>query len=479
MTEIAEVYWGIISLDSSIFSYEATSAWSMATRVMSYVARVKSRSEAERVIHYAREHGKTIVPRGTGYSYGDEILNLEGIVLDLSGMDQILDWDPESGLMRVEPGVRLEQVLARCLPDNWVVATVPGTRFPTVGGALSNNIHGKNAYLTGNFGDWVVSFTLLTAEGRIYRCTPNENKDLFYAAIGGMGMLGVFLEIEIQCKKIPSPFLHVQKWTVGNFDQLMGDLEPLHESSEYHIAWVDCFAKGKSMGRGTIHAAKFIDGGGLAKANGQSVNYISPYFLGIIPRTWIWPVLKPFFGNRLLALINTAKYYVDAATSSKGPAVQNYFEFSFLLDKIPNWRSLYSPLGYYELEPLIPLDTSREAIKELIEVGHEYNMPSYLCAIKRHKKDDFLISYSLDGYSIGIDVPLRKGNRELVDEYFHKMNEIVIQAGGITYLAKDEKLSARHFRQMYPRWGQFANIKDHYDPTGIFQSDMYRRLFLD
>ncbi|MFQ5915296.1 MAG: FAD-binding protein [Nitrospinota bacterium] len=461
-----------------MFSYERVSGWTLASHSMAHVARVTSREEIDNVLTEARRRGLSVTLRGSGYSYGDEILNEGGLILDLGRMNRILDWNPENGQMTVEPGVTYGQALACCLKDNWVISAVPGTRHPTLGGALANNVHGKNAWNEGNLGDSVVAFTLLTGNGEVYRCTREENSELFLAAIGGLGLLGVFLEIVLQCKCVPSPFLEVRKWTVPNLETLFRVMDALRVSTEYHVGWVDCFATGRSLGRGTLHAARFVERPKGRARRGEDLAVTSPSLLGLFPRTWLWPFLRPFFGNGFMRLVNTTKFHADRLASRQQPCVQNFFKFNFLLDSIPDWRQLYKPHGYVELFPLIPFGAAPEAFRELIELTQGYGAPSFLAGIKSHRRDDFLLSYSLDGYSLGIDVPAVDGLRARFDELFYRMTEIVLRSGGRIHLAKDDKLTPDHFRQMFPRWREFEVIKQKYDPESLFESGMYRRLFL-
>jgi decaprenylphospho-beta-D-ribofuranose 2-oxidase len=460
-----------------MFSLERTTGWSMASSAMAHVARLDSRDQIERALEEARRRGLTVIPRGAGYSYGDEILNDGGIILDLSRMDQILEWDPESGRMTVEPGVTFEKALSCCLRDNWVVPAVPGTRYPTLGGSLSNNVHGKNGWKDGTIGDWAVQFTLLAGDGQVYRCSREENPELFYSAIGGVGLFGIFLEITLQFKRIPSPYVGVRKWTVPDLGAMLRDFEELRETADYHIGWVDCFTKGNSFGRGTIHAASFVEAPVRARQHGAELGYRSPFLFGFFPRKWVWPIIKPFFGNSLMRTVNWAKFHSDRLTANDQIDTQNYFEFTFLLDQIPNWRELFLPHGYLELEPIIPFETCEDAFRTLIELTQQYGTPSHLTAIKSHKEDDFLLSHSLDGCSIGIDLPVVPGRMDELNQLFSRMNEVVMKAGGRIYLAKDEKLTSEYFQTMYPSWKKFDSLKRKYDPELLFQSDMYRRLF--
>jgi decaprenylphospho-beta-D-ribofuranose 2-oxidase len=271
--------------------------------------------------------------------------------------------------------------------------------------------------------------------------------------------------------------LAVRKWTVPNLEEMLHEMEELRRTAPYHIGWVDCFTRGKNFGRGTIHAAEFVDRPSSKAKETNDFSYISPYLFGVFPRSWLWPVLKPFFGNTLMRFTNATKYAVDRLTTQKTPHYVNFFEFNFLLDKIPNWRQLFTPNGYCELEPIIPFAACGKVFRELIELTQVYGNPTILTAIKSHRKDDFLLSYSIDGCTIGIDVPIDPRRKSDYNVLFHRMNDVVVKAGGKAYLAKDEKLTAEHFKSMYPTWPQFVSLKKREDPGALFQSDMYRRLF--
>lgn len=460
-----------------MLEYQMIQAWTFSRKTWSWVGKAKTKEDLFALLEEARRKNLTVNPRGQAYSYADMILNHEQAVIDLRGMAKILSWDPKSGVLRAEPGVTFAQALEQILPDGWVVPCVPGTRQPTLGGGLSNNVHGKNAWKEGTIGEWVLGFKLLTADGTIQECRPDHNRDLFFSAINGLGLLGIFTEIILQCKKIPSPYLEVRKWTVRHFDQVLSDLEREREISEYNIGWVDCFCNGNRLGRGTLHAGSFVPPERVSREKwGKGYDYTSSRLLGVVPREKLWRLIRPFFGNRTMRVINSAKYWVDVL-SRRQSYLQNYFKFNFLLDSMPNWRVLYLPHGYVEHESVVPTATAAVTFKKLMKLGKAYHFPSYLTAIKNHRRDDFVLSYSLDGYTFGIDVPIEPSRRKELEEYFFRLNETVLEGGGRIYLAKDELLTARHFVRMFPRWKEFLEVKAKFDPGEFFQSDMYRRLF--
>ena len=429
------------------------------------------RSTIKAAIH----DGRKIIGRGAGHSYGDQALNRGEIVIDMSRMDHILEWDKVSGLLRVEAGANYDQILTCCLLDGWAPAVIPGTRYVTMGGALANNVHGKNSYVQRNFGEWVKEFKILLASGECYTCSKNINRDLFFAAIGGSGLLGVVIEMTIQLIRIPSAYLSVKKTTASSLSELLDQLDRASKKDGFVIAQVDCFPEGSKLGRGTMHTGNFISDN-LCKDNLEMMRDISPRIFGIFPKQWVSLIGKYILNDFTMKWISRLKYHLDKNMNSEILYREDIFHFTFLFDLIPSWRYVFRH-GFLEYEPLIPKEKARAVIPQLIALTHEYGMPAYLSAIKIHRADDFLLSYAMDGYSFALDIPRRPKEKVKQDELFRRMNEIVLDAYGIIYLAKDANLTSNEFRRMYPNLAQFLTVKEKYDPEALFQSDMYRRLF--
>lgn len=448
------------------------SGWANTNFSHSEILIPKTITEIQEIIKISKEKGNKIIPRGGGCSYGDEALG--EVVVDTTGMKKILEWNKNLGILRVQIGVTFEEVLVNCLEDSWILAVIPGTRYVTMGGALSNNIHGKNSYVKGNFGEWVKEFKIIIASGDHINCSRNENSDLFFATIGGAGLLGIVTEITIQLVRIPSPYLSVYKTTTNTLDKIIKTLEESAINNDFVIAQIDCFAKNKELGRGTIHSAYFIENN-LALKNIEKIKHINSRIFGILPKKII-PILGRYFLNDyLMSMVSKLKYYLDSKTSTK-KTEQDIFKFTFLLDQVPNWKRVFKN-GFFEYEPLIPKDKALAVIRELIKITHKYNMPAYLSAIKIHKEDNFLLSYSMDGYSFAMDIPRNTRQKDVQDQMFREMNKIVINAGGIIYLAKDANLTKEEFRKMYKNIDRFMELKNKYDSGGLFESYMYKRIF--
>ncbi len=273
MAKTSEV-WKYMNLNTQYTQFEN---FGHSLKAASYRVQVKQQEDIYEAFQLAKKTGLTVTARGTGISYNDVSLNGGGIVLDMSGMAQILEWDPASGLVRCEFGVTLKQLWQKVEPDGWWPPVVSGTMKTTLGGCLSANIHGKNKFKAGPIGEHVVEFTVMLPTGALLTCSPKKNADLFYAMISGLGMLGVFTTVTMKMKRIYSGLISVDAWPVQN---LSGQLSSLHEYApdyDYIVGWLDTFPDGKNFGRGQIHAANNLKEGEDPNAQETLKSFVSAF----------------------------------------------------------------------------------------------------------------------------------------------------------------------------------------------------------
>src|SRR3989344_272081 len=256
--------------------------------------------EVVTAVNNTRLNGSKIISRGSGKSYGDQALNKGECVIDMSRMDKILVWDKESGLLTAESGITLEKILDTTLRDNWILPVIPGTRYVSLGGALANNVHGKNSYKNGNFGKGILEFKTVLASGEILTCSRTDNADIFFATIGGAGLLGIVTEVTLQLAKIPSPYISIKKNIAHNLTELLGKLEQLSKEDDFAIAQVDCFSKKNSLGRGTVHAGIFD---AEKREPPADMTKISKNMFGIFPKKIIIKIGKYLLNNHSMRLI--------------------------------------------------------------------------------------------------------------------------------------------------------------------------------
>lgn len=452
------------------------------SRSVSMVARPQSADEVLHLMRNARAEGYAVAMRGSGRSYGDAAMNGGNLVLDMTGMRRVLAWDPATGVIDVEPGVTIEDLWRLCLRDGWWPAVVPGTMFPTIGGCLAMNIHGKNHFRMGGTGDHVLEADLVTPGGEHLRLSRTENPDFFHAAIGGFGMLGTFTRVRLQLKKVESGRLAVQQVPARNLDEQFEYFEAHQHDSDYLVSWVDCIASGAGLGRGQIHRATYLH----AHDDPAGVPMLDPArqdlpgtILGV-PRGLVGSLLGLFNFNLGMRFVNMGKYYASVL-SPRSTYAQPHVAFHFLLDYVPTWRNAYQPGGFLQYQPFLPKATAKQALTDILRLNHARGLVSYLGVLKRYRPDDFLLSHALDGYSLAMDFAVTSSNREALWKMCHEMNEIVLAAGGRFYPAKDAVMRPSDFQRAWgqERVGAFRALRNRADPDRILRTELAERIGLD
>jgi FAD/FMN-containing dehydrogenase len=446
---------------------ETVMSWGMTHVTKSPVLRPTTQEEIETIFKESNARGLKIAFRGGGCSYGDASLNSEGIIVDMCNYNRIKGWDSQTGTIKAESGVSIKQLWEFAIEKGYWPPVVSGTMVPTLGGALSMNIHGKNNFGNGPIGDHIIEFTFLTPSGETLTCNRSQNTDLFFAAISGLGMLGCFLEITLKLKKIYSGKVIVTPVATNNLQEMIDYFEVNYQTSDYLVGWVDAFATGKSIGRGQIHKANYIADGEDpdAKNNMKLVNqHLPSRFFGIIPKSWMWLFMLPFSNKYGMRLINFAKF-TSSRLQSK-PYKQGHAEFAFLLDYVPNWKFIYKPGSMIQYQVFIPKENGNKALVAILEHCQKKGIASYLAVFKKHRKDNFLLTHSVDGYSMALDFPITKNNKSKVWEMCHELDEIVIANNGRFYFAKDSTLRSIVAEKIFTKTiiSKFKKLKEKYDP---------------
>jgi len=448
-------------------------------RAPSYRFRPTCVEEIRDVFRLATESGLTVTARGAGKSYNDASLNGGGITLDLSAMNQILEWDPASGMVRCEPGVTLEQLWQCVEPNGWWPPVVSGTMKTTLGGCLAANIHGKNNFKMGTIGEHVVEFTALLPTDAEVTCTPKENADLFHGMISGLGMLGVFTSITLQMKRIESGLLEIHAWPVHDLHEHLSFLLQHAPDHDYIVGWLDTTNGGKSLGRGQIHAANYLHGreDPDPQTTMQLKNQIlPPRIFGIFPKSLLYLFMRPFVNNLGWRSVNTAKY-----VASLRPHIfrQSHAAFHFLLDYVPNWERSAGRGGLIQYQSFLPRETAEDAWREMLTISLKRGLPSYLGVTKRHRPDRFLITHAVDGFSLALDFKVTDGNRSALSNMLKEFDRIVLDAGGRFYFAKNSETSAEAARAFLGEEtiSKFKELKKRCDPNHLLESDLFRRVF--
>ena len=465
-------------------SLRATAGWRVhdgfgrAMRAACRTVAPRSEEELAELFRLAKSEGLSVAFRGSGRSYGDAAYNSQGLVVDMRGLDGMLNWDPQSGIAEARGGLTIQGLWRRTIEDGYWPAVVPGTMFPTMAGCVSMNIHGKNNFAVGPFGEHVQEIDLLTPRGEKLRCSRTENADVFRAAVGGVGMLGAITRVKLKLKKIHSGKLRVHPLTAPNLEGMFDAFEERLPKSDYLVGWVDGFAGGKSLGRGEIHQANYLHEGEDAdpKLSLHVENQGLPPKIFGFPKDKLWHLMKPWTNNLGWRLVCAAKYYASAIKPNT-PYLQSHVAFAFLLDYIPNWRMAYGPEGLIQVQIFVPHATARACFADVLKMAQEHGEPTYLAVMKRHRPDEFLLTHALDGWSLAMDYRVTAKNRERIWKLAHAIHARVIAAGGKFYFAKDAVLRGEDVAASYgaEKLAQFGALKQRLDPDGLLSSDLVRR----
>jgi len=439
-----------------------------------------STDELAAMLARANDAGVAVAMRGAGRSYGDAALSRDGLVLDACALNRILSWDPSTGIAVAEAGVPLADLWRRALPDGHWPAVVPGTMFPTLGGMASMNVHGKNQFKAGVFGEHVQWFDLVTPSGALVRASRSENAELFHAALGGAGLLGAFARIALQLKPVESGRMKVESIPVGSFAEQFEVFDARRAGADYLVSWIDCFASGSAVGRGQIHVANHLHGSEdpRAKESLRLEEQELPSRIFGFPKSQLWRLMKPVLNDPGMRFTNLAKY-LSAKLAGRGHTyLQSHAAFAFLLDYVPGWRLAYGARGLLQHQLFVPEPAARTVFPAALRLLQERGTPSYLGVLKRHKPDPFLLSHAFDGWSLALDFPLGRDGGTRLRAALREVTEMVLGAGGKFYLAKDQLLEPGQIERAYgERLDRFFALKAKIDPRATMQTDQARRLF--
>lgn len=424
----------------------------------------------------ARRAGRKVVLRGNGRSYGDASLSPENVVLDICEMNRILSWDPLSGVLEAESGATIEDLWRTALPDGWWPPVVSGTMFPTLAGALAMNIHGKNAFRVGPFGEHVLELDIVTAKGETKTLSPSD--PLFRQVISSAGLLAAIVRVKLQMKRVESGEVRVLALSQSNWDEQFATFEKYAAEADYLVSWVDCFARGKAAGRGQIHAAWYAEGSPeTLKLENQD---LPSKILGLIPKSIMWRFFKPLTNRAGMKLLNSAKHVSSKLIGNGKEHRQSLVAFSFLLDYVPNWRKAYEPGGFIQYQSFVPKEHARRVFATQVEWQQEAGLEAFLGVMKRHRPDGFMFTHAVDGFSLALDFKVTPANRERLWALCHRMNDLVLEAGGRFYFAKDSTLRQQDVERYLgsETLAEFRRVKAELDPEGLLTSMLAERVGL-
>jgi decaprenylphospho-beta-D-ribofuranose 2-oxidase len=446
--------------------------WGRVPVVPADAARPETLADARRAVTKARDLHMPVLAHGLGRSYGDAALVRDGRVIVTRRLDRMLDFDPNSGWLRAEAGVSYEDILNTFVPRGFFPPVTPGTKFVTLGGALACDVHGKNHHHDGCFSNHVRAFDLLLASGETIRVTRETEPDIFRATVGGLGLTGLILAVEVRLVPIASPLIAMESVRVGSLDEFFAVSK---ESTDFThtVSWIDCLAGGSRLGRGIFmrgrHAPAWTEPPtGFGARLGALREAIAP-MLGV-------PFDAPngLLNRATIATFNEA--YFRRHPRGVKVSTSHYEPFFYPLDAVANWNRVYGRRGFYQYQNVLPPDPDNRAIRAVLEAIASSGMASFLAVLKEFgPTDNGGLSFPRPGVTLALDFP---NHGEKLARLFDRLDAITLEAGGRVYLAKDARLPRDTFRRMYPGWEAWKNTRDALDPNHLFQSELGRRLGL-
>lgn len=441
--------------------------WGRYPRVEALAARPERVAEALAAL---KDRGsQPVLAHGLGRSYGDAALISNGRVILTRRLDRMLDFDPATGWLRCEAGVSIFDMVETFLPRGFFPPVVPGTQFVTVGGAVANDIHGKNHHVDGTFCDHIRRMEILTASGEIVACGPDLEPDLFWATVGGLGLTGVILTVEVKLARVESPYIDGESIRVENLDDFF---RISGESGDFThtVTWIDCGTRGKQMGRGIFMRGRHADASAKPPSElmGKVTDGLSPLLdVPVDGPSWL-------LNKATVKLFNAA--YFRKHPKGKISGIQHYAPFFFPLDFVRNWNRIYGARGFLQYQIVVPPDPDQRAIRAVLDEITRSGLGSFLAVIKEF--GDHVhggLSFPAPGVTLALD--FANSGQPLLD-LLARLDPIVVEAGGRVYLGKDARLGKADFRKMYPQWEAWRATRDKWDPDHVFQSDLGRRLGL-
>ncbi len=383
------------------------------------------------------------LPVGMGRSYGDSCLLEDGNLLLTSGMNRLLAFDPHTGILTAEAGLTLADLLDFAVPRGWFLPVSPGTKYVTLGGAVANDIHGKNHHLAGTFGNHVTQFELVRSDGTRIHCSKTDNPDWFAATVGGLGLTGVLTWIQLRLKPIASRLIDYEGIQFHGIDEFLA-LTDQYKHVEYTVSWVDCTSTGNNFARGIF----------MLGDHSHIPDELTPS-----PKPKLtFPCNAPGFAlNRTTAsLFNTAFFHRQHKPRVR--ALQDYEPFFYPLDKVLHWNRLYGKSGLLQFQYALPWATAREGTTAILREVANSGLASFLAVLKAfgNVPSPGLMSFPQPGLTLALDFPIKPDSFALVD----RLATMTLDHGGKLYPAKDARMTAQQFQTSYPQWQTFARFKD-------------------
>lgn len=400
---------------------------------------------------------QTILPRGMGRSYGDSANS--STVIQLDYLDHFVEFNESTGVLTCEAGTSIREILNLTVPKGWFIPVTPGSSFVTIGGAIASDVHGKNHHQSGSFSEHLLSFELMLGSGEVINVKKNVYPDLFRATCGGMGLTGIILSASIQLKPIKSSQIHQTTIKASCLEAVCEQFEANHGSS-YSVAWIDCLASGRHLGRSLLMLGEHVQDGALELGKKKILNM---------------PVDMPSsMLNHYSIKVFNSLYYHRTFSKTKHEVV-SFEPYFYPLDTVGNWNRLYGKSGFVQYQFVLPKTVGVDGMKKILGVIVSSGKGSFLAVLKAFgKANGNFLSFPIEGYTLALDFKMSKEAVQLIK----LLDSMVVEMGGRIYLTKDALMTEASFKKTYPQWEKFEEVRAKYGAIGKFASSQSMRLGL-
>ena len=426
----------------------------------------KNNEEIFQIIDFAIKKNLKILSIGSSLSWYDTVFNSNNIVINLRNYKNIFSFDNKNGILTVSPSYKIHEVLDKINKYEWSIYSIPGSLDVTIGGCIGNDVHGKDSFKFGNFGENVIEIEVILSDKKIIKCSKETNKEIFKAVIGGLGLIGIITKVKLKLKKINS-FYETTNHVCNNYNEIIKELYFQREKYDYIFGWIDTFAKNKKIGRGVIFKSK--------KYFTSSKNLMLKKNLTSTLKVKLQEKIFSFCVKN--NLVNYLNIFFLKNFMLKKRSINSYKEMTYPLTAYGiDVKKAIFPYSFLEVQIILKKNTLPESLSEFIKKCQNLNLKGFVIGIKMHKNSNNYLSFAGDGVSININQIFTKKNEKQIFQKFHELYKFVIEKNHKIYLCKDFFLEKNNFFKNYEYAKQFFSIKEKYDKNNLFSSDFLDRI---